>query len=399
MIQSAKAVLTPTSSKVPPRIYSTEASPSLSEFASLCSRTLTRDDYPFTSEIAANVPIYDLSKVSIDKTSTEKLKAEWHHVLFSGPGVLVLKNMFQDKALLERVNQVYQSIITSEREIGSKGDHFSNASTNARIWNSFGKHGLLDPKSFVEYYSNPWLAMICDAWLGPAYRITAQVNVVRPGGPAQVSHRDYHLGFQTAEACERFPIHMQIASQLLTLQGAVSHSDMPVESGSTRLLPFSQQFHEGYMAYRLPEFTQYFLENYVSLPLGLGDGLFFNPALFHAAGENRTADMVRSANLLQVSSAFGKPMESLDSISLVESCWERLRYKFDKEGASIGVEAIVAAVAEGYPFPTNLDRRPPAPGVMAPESQQELVRRALREHWDVKQIIDAMKQVKKDSES
>jgi ectoine hydroxylase-related dioxygenase (phytanoyl-CoA dioxygenase family) len=199
--------------------------------------------------------------------------------------------------------------------------------------------------------------MICDAWLGPAYRITAQVNVVKPGSPAQVSHRDYHLGFQTAEACERFSIPMQIASQLLTLQGAVAHSDMPVESGSTRLLLFSQRFQEGYMAYRLPVFNQYFSENYVSLPLGLGDGLFFNPALFHAAGENRTAAVVRCANLLQVSSAFGKPMESFDNAD---------------------VDAIVAAVAEGYPFPTNLDKRPPAPGGMAPESQQELVRRGLR---------------------
>jgi ectoine hydroxylase-related dioxygenase (phytanoyl-CoA dioxygenase family) len=220
--------------------------------------------------------------------------------------------------------------------------------------------------------------MICDAWLGPAYRITAQVNVVKPGSPAQVSHRDYHLGFQTAEACERFSIPMQIASQLLTLQGAVAHSDMPVESGSTRLLLFSQRFQEGYMAYRLPVFNQYFSENYVSLPLGLGDGLFFNPALFHAAGENRTAAVVRCANLLQVSSAFGKPMESFDNISLIERCWDTLRHKFNKEGANADVDAIVAAVAEGYPFPTNLDKRPPAPGGMAPESQQELVRRGLR---------------------
>jgi ectoine hydroxylase-related dioxygenase (phytanoyl-CoA dioxygenase family) len=336
---------------------------------------------------------------SLDPTSTSALQAEWHHVLFSGPGVLVLKNMYQDKSLLERVNQVYQTIIASEKENLGKGDHFSSSTTNDRIWNSFGKHGLLDPQSFVECYSNPWLALICDAWLGPAYRITAQVNIVRPGGAAQVSHRDYHLGFQTAAACERFPIPMQIASQLLTLQGAVAHSDMPVESGSTRLLSFSQQFHEGYMAYRLPEFTQHFLENYVSLPLALGDGLFFNPALFHAAGENRTTDMVRSVNLLQVSSAFGKPMESLGTISLVESCWETLKQKFDEEGSSLQLDAIVAAFAEGYPFPTNLDRRPPAPGGMAPESEQDIVKAGLKEGWSAKRVIEALREIKNDSKS
>ena len=153
------------------------------------------------------------------------------------------------------------------------------------------------------------------------------------------------------------------------------------------------------MAYRQPEFTQYFLENYVSVPLEMGDGVFFNPALFHAAGENQTTDVVRSANLLQVSSAFGKPMESLDTISLVERCWEVLVKKFDTEGESLQVDAFVAAVAEGYPFPTNLDKRPPAPGGMAPESDRDIVRSGLKEGWDEKRVTDALRKIKKDSES
>lgn len=398
MTQAKNVNLSP-ASKIPSRLYSTQVPPSLSDFTTLCTQTITTETYSLSTEVLSNVPVYDLSKLSLDTTSTKPLQDEWHHILFSGPGVLVLKNMYQDKRLLERVNSVYQAIIASEKDNLSKGDHFSSATTNDRIWNSFGKHGLSDPESFVEYYSNPWLALICDAWLGPAYRITAQVNIVRPGGAAQVSHRDYHLGFQTAEACERFPIQMQIASQLLTLQGAIAHSDMPVESGSTRLLPFSQLFHEGYMAYRQPEFTQYFLENYVSVPLEMGDGVFFNPALFHAAGENQTTDVVRSANLLQVSSAFGKPMESLDTISLVERCWEVLVKKFDTEGESLQVDAFVAAVAEGYPFPTNLDKRPPAPGGMAPESDRDIVRSGLKEGWDEKRVTDALRKIKKDSES
>ena len=39
----------------------------------------------------------------------------------------------------------------------------------------------------------------CEAWLGPNYQMTAQVNLVHPGGDFQQAHRDYHLGFQTAE--------------------------------------------------------------------------------------------------------------------------------------------------------------------------------------------------------
>jgi ectoine hydroxylase-related dioxygenase (phytanoyl-CoA dioxygenase family) len=43
--------------------------------------------------------------------------------------------------------------------------------------------------------------------------------------------------------------------------------------------------------------------------------------------------------------------------------------------------AVIASCAEGYPFPTNLDRDPPVGG-LAPESQQELMHRALAEDWE-----------------
>jgi hypothetical protein len=43
---------------------------------------------------------------------------------------------------------------------------------------------------------------------------------------------------------------------------------------------------------------------------------------------------------------------------------------------------VVAASAEGYAFPTNLDRDQPVDG-MAPPTQADLVRRALAERWDV----------------
>ena len=34
-------------------------------------------------------------------------------------------------------------------------------------------------------------ALACEAWLGPGYQITAQTNVVKPGGKPQQPHRDY----------------------------------------------------------------------------------------------------------------------------------------------------------------------------------------------------------------
>ena len=48
--------------------------------------------------------------------------------------------------------------------------------------------------------------------------------------------------------------------------------------------------------------------------------------------------------------------------------------------ATSNARAVVAASAEGYAFPTNLDRDQPIGG-LAPETQAQLVWRALQEDW------------------
>jgi ectoine hydroxylase-related dioxygenase (phytanoyl-CoA dioxygenase family) len=381
--------------------------PSLVSFQKLCSQSTCAELYPHASAVASNIPIYDMPSLPTDAESIDRVQDEWHHILLSGPGVVVLRHFYTDMALLERVNDVFSAIIDREEAAaaastngGSKGDHFAAAGKNSRIWNSFQKHADQDPASFVPYYSNPWLRRVCECWLGPAYQVTAQVNLVRPGGRPQVSHRDYHLGFQTAESCSRFPKATQVASQFLTLQGAVAHCAMPLDSGPTRFLPFSQTFDEGFMAYRLKEFQEYFDRSWVSVALEMGDAVFFNPALFHAAGENKTSDVERSANLLQISSAFGRTMESIDTATVISKCWDDVRRLYAEIGNKAEAEeirAILTAIGEGYPFPTNLDRRPPAPGGMAPESETDVLQRGLQEGWNTDKVVYAIMAIRKDS--
>ncbi|KAF4547953.1 Hypothetical protein D9617_33g038170 [Elsinoe fawcettii] len=379
------------------RLFSLSKKRTTSELEKITSQTLSSSECPSATSIIKNVPIYDCSKLNItDPCQRETLMTEFYNMLLHGPGVLVLKNMYTDHTLLDSANSTFASIIDSERAT-SKGDHFSAGATNSRVWNSFSKHCLSSPLNFLSYYSNPFLSLICESYLGPAYRITTQLNIVHPGGQAQTCHRDYHLGFQTAEQVSRWPRAMHTASQLLTLQGAVAHTDMPLLSGPTRLLPFSQHLEDGFMCYRDEAFQSFFLEKHIALPLQKGDGLFFNPALYHAAGENKTTDFDRSANLVQVSSAFGKPMESVDTLPLVEGTWDGLREKYSKEGWSQEVRSFVQAVAEGYPFPTNLDRRPPAHGGMAPESEQGLVERALEEGWERERVVGELRRMREDS--
>lgn len=373
--------------------------PSLSELATLTTRRASNDEFPLAASIQKNVPIYKLPSLSsLDATGRSALQDEWYRVLLSGPGVFVTKGLFKDTSILDRSTEAYYRIIEHERQTAtSQGDHFAAAGKNDRIWNSFSKHALRDPASFIDYYSNPYLGLIASAWLGPWYRITAQANNVKPGSAAQVSHRDYHLGFQTEETCARIPRSMHVASQFLTLQGAVAHVDVPLESGPTRLLPYSQTMESGYMAYRQQEFVDYFLENYIALPMEKGDGIFFNPALFHAAGENVSQDINRMANLVQISSAFGKSMETVDALPILEKCWDEIAAKYKKEGMSEEVDALLAAITSPYPFPTNMDNNPPRPGGLTPVGELDVAIKGLTEGWSKDKLVGEFKKLKENS--
>jgi ectoine hydroxylase-related dioxygenase (phytanoyl-CoA dioxygenase family) len=153
---------------------------------------------------------------------------------------------------------------------------------------------------------------------------------------------------------------------------------MPVESGPTMYLPHSQKYEAGYLAWRRPEFGAYFDARHIQMPLEKGDAVFFDPALFHAAGHNRSADIKRMANLLQISSAFGRAMETVDRERMANAVFPVLRKRKAQGAAQAWLDNVVAACAEGYPFPTNLDLDPPVDG-LAPAAQAETMRRALRE--------------------
>jgi ectoine hydroxylase-related dioxygenase (phytanoyl-CoA dioxygenase family) len=270
------------------------------------------------------------------------------------------------------------------------GDHFAKPGANDRIWNALEKLCLRDPECFARYYGNSVIALVSEAWLGPCYQVTSQINVVNPDGEAQSPHRDYHMGFQTAEALARFPVHAHRLSPVLTLQGAIAHCDMPVETGPTLYLPYSQTYELGYLAWRRPAFIEYFDRHRIQLPLAKGDAVFFSPALFHGAGSNRTQDVKRMANLLQISSAYGRAMESVDRTRMSAALYPTL-LALSEVGELSAEECAnaVAACAEGYSFPTNLDRDPPIGG-LAPETQAQLMLKALAEKWPADAFNEAL---------
>ncbi len=369
--------------------FVTSAAVQLADFSRICAQQASAETYPLCAEVVSNVPIYQAH--TLRNSDRPTVMNELHRLFRDGPGVMVVRRAYEDLEVVDRHSQVFDAIFANEAAQGVAADHFAKAGSNGRIWNSLQKAALQSPESFVEYYANPLLGLIAEAWLGPSYQVTAQVNVVHPGGQAQQPHRDYHLGFQTDDVVERFPLPLHLLSQYLTLQGAVAHSDMPLETGPTQLLPFSQQYALGYLAWRREEFIEYFQQNAVQLPLNKGDLLFFNPALFHAAGTNRTPDRQRMANLLQISSAFGKPMEALDRDRMMLAIYPALLANTALDAQA--VDAVIGCTADGYSFPTNLDTDPPLKG-LAPQTGQQLMAQALDERWSLPDFAAAVEQMR-----
>ena len=350
----------------------TEQSGTVADLQTLIQQHTQAADYPHAVEIKNNVPVYD--GATLGDHNHKALMAEWANVLRNGPGIIAIKSAFTDTAPIDRATAVFETLIAREKAAGAAAaDHFAKPGANDRIWNVLEKHCLADPEGFAAYYANQALATVAEAWLGPAYQMTAQMNQVNPGGTAQSAHRDYHLGFMTSAQSARYPAHVHTLTSALTLQGAVAHCDMPLESGPTLYLPFSQHMDSGYLAFPRSEFQEFFRERHMQMPLQKGDAVFFNPALMHAAGTNMSKNIYRMANLLQVSSAFGRAMETVDRSAMCLALYPTLAASDMNHRAR---SAVIAAAAEGYAFPTNLDRDPPIGG-LAPNSQADVMHKAL----------------------
>ncbi len=348
-------------------------------------------DYPTASELREGVLLYDAARLRVaHATDAPALAAELARALTDGPGIVVVAGAFEADTI-DAATAAFDDLIARQHEEGRQvGDHFAAPGANDRVWNALEKFATAHPEPFVRYYANDVLAIVAGAWLGPGYQVTSQVNVVNPGGKRQEVHRDYHLGFLPAQTAAAYPAHVHHLSPVLTLQGAVAHVDMPVESGPTLYLPHSQKYGPGYLAWWLEAFKAHFDRNHIQLPLTKGDAVFFNPALFHAAGTNHSTDILRMANLLQISSAFGRAMETVDRRRVSLAIYPALAAALaDGSLDEAAAHRVVAASAEGYPFPTNLDLDPPIGG-LAPATQADHVREALRAGRSLDQLRETL---------
>jgi ectoine hydroxylase-related dioxygenase (phytanoyl-CoA dioxygenase family) len=356
----------------------------LEDFRAVVEVETRLEDYPHADRIERGVLVYDMTSL-IDRagrrgrrspSADPDIRNEISRALSEGPGIVAFPGGL-DPTVVDRATEVFFDIIAAEKTTsGDVGDHFARPGANERVWNALEKLAVADPDVYVDYYANEAIALGALSWLGPAYAVTSQINVVNPGGEAQMPHCDYHLGFMTVDRATEYPVHAHRASPLLTLQGAIAHCEMPEQTGSTMFLPGSHRYELGYLAWRRPEFIEYFAAHHQQLPLTTGDVVFFNPSLFHGAGTNHTSDVHRVANLLQISSPMGIPIETVDRERMVLATYETLARRLSEGVEPELVGHAAATTAQGYAFPTNLDRDQPV-GELTPPSQLDLLVDAL----------------------
>ena len=83
-------------------------------------------------------------------------------------------------------------------------------------------------------------------------------------------------------------------------------------------------------------------------------------------------------------------METIDNDVMVEAIYPALMARIQAGAISRRqLRDTIAAVADGYAFPTNLDSDPPLGG-NAPETGQQLLHRALAETWSPAKLRSAM---------
>lgn len=350
----------------------------LADFQAVVEQDTDPGDYPYADVVERQVLCYGERAAAADRRD---LQGELARALLDGPGVVVFRRAFAAD-VLDRTSTVFARIIDEQRAEGVRtGDHFAAPGSNDRLWGALEKLALADPDAYVDYYANDVLALVCAAWLGPYYRLISEPNVVNPGNAAQRLHQDYHLGMMDIPLAEQYPAHVHRTSPTLTLQAGVAHVDIPVEAGPTMVVPHSHKYEAGYLAANLPEFREYADAHYVQLPLMKGDVIFSNPAVLHGAGANRTPDVRRMVNLLQIASPFGRSSAAVDTLFLSKVVHPVLRARRRAGASERDLRNVVATVADGYPFPTNLDRDLPIDS-LTPQSQAQLLWNALEGDWD-----------------
>ena len=270
----------------------------------------------------------------------------------------------------------FDAIIADERRAGGPaGDHFAKAGANDRVWNALEKLAVRDPETFVDYYANDVLALVSQRLARPGLpgHLAGQRRPTRRAGAGPAPRLPPRLPVERP-AVEQYPTHVHLLSPVLTLQGAVAHSrhagrerpdDVPA------VLPPVRARLPRLAAARVPRVlrasTTCSCRCARATPCSSTRRCSTAPGPTSPPTSSAWPTCCRSR---RPSAGRWRPSTATGSCRAVYPVL--LRRAAGAPDAALA--HAVAAAAEGYPFPTNLDLDQPVDG-LTPPSQAEIVAR------------------------
>ena len=250
------------------------------------------DEYPRAGRFEFGIPVYDSQTFRVateDPDESIGVRAELATALLRGPGIVVISGAVAPD-VVDRATTAFLAMIAEQRASGR--DRRRPLRRARRQRPGLERDARSSPSPTLRRSSTTTPATPSASWPRRG-SVPATRSPRRSTSSIRVDRHRRRTAITTSASSSdavaaQYPAHVHRLSPMLTLQGAVAHCCMPVESGPTMYLPHSQRYELGYLAWRRDDFIEYFHDHHVQLPLEPGDGVFFNPAVFHARGTNRT---------------------------------------------------------------------------------------------------------------
>jgi hypothetical protein len=127
----------------------------LDGFRELVEQTTDPADYPYAAAVERNVLLYDSEHLRAAAGTSEgrrEMQAELVRALDEGPGIVVFRGAFPDRAVVARATGAFDVLIAEQRASGATaGDHFAKPGANDRVWSALEKTALLDAEAFADF--------------------------------------------------------------------------------------------------------------------------------------------------------------------------------------------------------------------------------------------------------
>ena len=174
------------------------------------------------------------------------MMAEWASVMRDGPGIVVLRGAFADLAPVDAATESFSPSSTSSgartRRAATISPSRAPTTGSGTRWKSWPCARPSASRAITPTRRSRWSRR---PGSGPAIRSPRRSIASIPAARRNRRIATITWASRRAEEIAGFPAHAHQLSPLLTLQGAVAHCDMPIESGPTLYLPFSQTLRAG----------------------------------------------------------------------------------------------------------------------------------------------------------